>query len=166
MSSARILAAPLTAEAFAPFGDVIEARGAPDIVINQGRCGRFHDRARLDFGDEGRAGLSLFDAEAETLPLSLGMMERHPLGSQAFVPMDPVAMLICVAPDASGRPGEPRAFLSQPGQAVNLLRGVWHGVLNPIGGPGRFLVIDRIGAGTNLEEHWFEQPFTVQGDLS
>ena len=164
MSDLHVAAEPLTAQAFAPFGDVIEARGAPDLLINQGRCGRFHDRARLDFAD-GRAGLSLFDAEARSLPLSLDMLERHPLGSQAFVPLDPVPMMICVAQDNDGQPVKPRAFLSQPGQAVNLLRGVWHGVLTPIGGQGRFVVIDRVGEGNNLEEHWFDKPFTVEGPL-
>ena len=60
-----LLAEPLTAAAFRSFGDVIEAGGAPDMLINEGLCGRFHDRARLDFTD-GRAGLSLFDAEARS----------------------------------------------------------------------------------------------------
>ncbi|MCZ0811621.1 MAG: ureidoglycolate lyase [Pseudomonadota bacterium] len=160
--SGALLAEPLTAQAFAPFGDVIETDGAPDMLINQGLCGRFHDRARLDFSD-GRAGLSLFDAEARRWPCRIAMMERHPLGSQAFVPLDGVAMLVSVALDDGGRPGAPRAFLSRPGQVVNLLRGTWHGVLAPIGARGRFAVIDRIGPGDNLEEYWFKTPLTVEG---
>ena len=58
----------LTARAFAPFGDVLDATGAPDKLINQGLCGRFHDKARLDFGADGRAGISIFNAEPRTLP--------------------------------------------------------------------------------------------------
>lgn len=156
----RITVKPLTEAAFAPFGDVLEVRGSPDRLINQGLCGRFHDRARLDFGD-GRAGLSLFNAEPRRLPYRLEMMERHPDGSQAFVPMTMAAFLVIVAPDAGGVPGTPQAFLTAPGQAINLHRGTWHGVLTPLSTPGLFAVLDRIGPGDNLEEHWFDTPYTV-----
>ena len=156
----RITVKPLTEAAFAPFGDVLEVRGSPDRLINQGLCGRFHDRARLDFGD-GRAGLSLFNAEPRRLPYRLEMMERHPDGSQAFVPMTMAAFLVIVAPDAGGVPGTPQAFLTAPGQAINLHRGTWHGVLTPLSAPGLFAVLDRIGPGDNLEEHWFDTPYTV-----
>jgi ureidoglycolate lyase len=156
----RITVKPLTEAAFAPFGDVLEVRGSPDRLINQGLCGRFHDRARLDFSD-GRAGLSLFDAEPRSLPYRLEMMERHPEGSQAFVPMSMAAFLVIVAPDAGGVPGRPLAFLTAPGQAINLHRGTWHGVLTPLSAPGLFAVLDRIGPGDNLEEHWFDAPYTV-----
>ncbi|RMD94621.1 MAG: ureidoglycolate lyase [Alphaproteobacteria bacterium] len=159
--SARIAIEPLTAEAFAPFGDLLEATGAPDRIINRGFCGRWHDRARLDFGREGRAGISLFRAEPRALPLALEMLERHPLGSQAFIPMTADPFLVVVAPDAGGRPGRPQAFRTAPGQAVNYLRGTWHGVLTPLSPPGLFAVVDRIGPGENLEEYWFEEPWQV-----
>ncbi len=156
-----ITAIPLTPEAFAPFGDVLDTQGAPDRLINQGLCGRYHDRARLDFGT-GRAGLSLFQAVPRSLPYRLDMMERHPEGSQAFIPMSLTSFLVIVAPDAGGAPGLPRAFLTTPGQAVNLLRGTWHGVLTPLEAPGLFAVVDRIGPGDNLEEHWFDTPCEVR----
>ncbi|RFP86681.1 ureidoglycolate lyase [Rhodobacteraceae bacterium 63075] len=156
----RIEAAPLTAEAFAPFGEVMDASGNPDKIINQGLCARFHDLATLDFV-EGRAGVSLFQAELRALPYRLDMMERHPLGSQAFIPMSQDGFLVIVAEDDSGRPAAPHAFLSAPGQAINFHRGTWHGVLTPLSGPGLFAVIDRIGAGDNLEEVWFEPPWEV-----
>lgn len=155
-----IAAEPLTAEAFLPFGDVLEASGAPDRLINQGLCGRFHDRARLDFGD-GRAGISIFQAEPRRLPYDLEMLERHPLGSQAFLPMSQHPFLVIVAPDVDGRPGLPRAFLTAPGQGVNLLRNTWHGVLTPLHAPGLFAVVDRIGPGDNLEEHWLPKPVRI-----
>ncbi len=151
---------PLTAEAFFPFGDVLDASGAPDRLINQGLCGRFHDRARLDFGD-GRAGISVFDARPRGLPYRLEMVERHPQGSQAFLPMTGHPFLVIVAPHANGSPGAPRAFVTAPGQGINLLRGTWHGVLTPLHAPGLFAVVDRIGDGANLEEHWFENPGEV-----
>lgn len=151
---------PLSRAAFASFGDVLDTEGAPDRMINQGLCGRFHDRARLDFAD-GRAGVSLFQAEPRSLPLMLDMVERHPLGSQAFVPMSLDPFLVIVAPDEAGKPGRPRAFLTAPGQGINFHRGTWHGVLTPLAEPGLFAVIDRIGEGSNLEEHRFETPYRV-----
>lgn len=151
---------PLTATAFAPFGDVIEVKGAPDKIINQGLCGRHHDLARLEF-DGGHAGISLFDAEPRALPYRLEMMERHPLGSQAFIPLNPAPFLVIVAADAGGAPATPRAFLTAPGQGINLLRNTWHGVLTPLAAPGLFAVIDRIGPGDNLEEYWFDAPHSV-----
>lgn len=156
----RIEARPLTAQAFAPFGEVVDCSGSPDRMINQGLCGRYHDRATLT-AENGRTGLSLFDAEPRALPYCLDLMERHPLGSQAFIPMTSASFLVTVAPDADGRPGTPLAFLTAPGQAINLFANAWHGVLTPLTAPGLFAVIDRIGEGPNLEEHWFDQPWEV-----
>lgn len=152
---------PLTSEAFAPYGEVIEVSGEPDKLINQGMCGRHHDLAQLDFAD-GKAGISLFNAKARTFPHVVDMVERHPEGSQAFVPVSGVPMLVVVADDQDGTPVNLRAFVSQPGQSINLHRGVWHGVLAPIEKPGQFVVIDRIGDGANLEEHWFDDAYVVE----
>lgn len=150
----------LTAGRFARFGDVLDCAGAPDKLINQRQCGRYHDRAQLDF-DDGRAGLSLFNAVPRTLPMELLMVERHPQGSQAFVPMTHQSFLVVVAPDENGVPGPPQAFRTAPGQAVNYHRGTWHGVLTPLHGPGLFAVVDRIGTGDNLEEFWFDTAYRI-----
>ena len=155
---------PLTVAAFAPFGDVLDVSGEPDKIINQGLCGRYHDRAVVDVID-GKAGISLFNAQARLLPLVLDMVELHPDGSQAFLPMSFSPFLVIVAPDENGKPGRPRAFLSTAGQGVNYHRGTWHGVLTPLHAPGLFAVIDRIGAGDNLQEHWFDTPFTVENKV-
>ena len=158
----RIVARPLTAEAFAPYGDVIEARGAPSFQINGGMCDRFHDLARFEFLGEGaRAGISLGVGRPYPLPLSFDLVERHPFGSQAFMPMTPDPFLVIVAPDEAGRPGTPLAFLTRPGQGVNYLRNVWHGVLTPLGREAPFLIMDRIGPGANLEEYRYPEPWTV-----
>jgi ureidoglycolate lyase len=156
----KIPAELLTAAAFAPFGDVLEAGGTPDRMINAGLCARFHDRARIDIAD-GRAGLSVFDAVARSLPYAFDLVERHPLGSQAFVPMTQAPFLVIVAPDEHGTPGTPRAFLTSGAQGINLHRGTWHGVLTPLQAPGLFTVLDRIGEGANLEEYRYAQPWTV-----
>lgn len=157
----RVIVEPLTAAAFAPFGEVLAAEGAPDKIINQGLCGRYHDRAVLDFGPEGRAGISVFKAELRALPYRLDMVERHPEGSQAFLPMSSDPFLVIVAPDAGGVPGEPRAFLTSGAEGVNYRRNTWHGVLTPLSGPGLFAVVDRIGQTPNLQEHWFADPWEV-----
>ncbi len=154
---------PLDAAAFAPFGDVIEAAGAPDRLINAGLCGRWHDRARLDFAS-GRAGISVFDGRPVTLPHRFDLVERHPEGSQAFLPMTRNPFLVIVAPDMDGVPGRPRAFLTAPGQGVNILRNAWHGVLTPLAEPGLFAVVDRIGDGPNLEEYRYPSDWTVTAD--
>jgi ureidoglycolate lyase len=150
-------AAPLTAEAFAAFGEVLEATG--DFrLINEGLCHRHHDRARLDFGPDGRAGISVFDAVPRALPYSFDLIERHPDGSQAFLPLTqhPFLVIVAAGPDAT-----PRAFLTNGAQGINLARGTWHGVLTPLHAPGLFAVVDRIGPTPNLEEHRYSEPWTV-----
>lgn len=156
----RIVIQPLTPVAFAPFGDVLETEGDADRIINQGLCGRWHDRASIDVSD-GRAGISLFRSEVRQLPYRLEMVERHPEGSQAFLPMTEHPFLVIVAPDEHGIPGTPIAFRTAPGQGINFHRGTWHGVLTPLHAPGLFAVVDRIGPGDNLEEYWFDAPYEV-----
>lgn len=156
----RLTPRPLTQADFAAFGDVIELRGPPDKIINQRLCGRHHDLATLDFAD-GRAGISLFDAEARHLPCAVALVERHPLGSQAFIPISGTPFLVVVAEDDGGTPVNIQAFVTQPRQSVNLHRGVWHGVLCPLGERGLYAVVDRIGPGDNLQEHWFDTALSV-----
>ena len=158
----RLQTEPLTAQAFAPFGDVIEADGAPEMMINSGEVERYHDRGRLDFSDQGRAGLSMVKAKGFTLPYTFKMLERHPHGSQSFMPMQAEPFLVIVAPDKGGKPGAPRAFLTAPGQGINYHRNVWHGVLAPLSDPALFTVVDWIGEGVNLEEYWLETPYVVE----
>lgn len=152
----QITAEPLTPAAFAPFGDVLDATG--DFrLINGGLCQRHHDRGNLDFGDA-RAGLSIFHAVPRSLPYVVDLIERHPEGSQAFIPMTQHPFLIITAPDPLS---PPRAFLTNGAQGINLHRGTWHGVLTPLHAPGLFAVIDRIGPTPNLEEHRYAAPWTV-----
>jgi ureidoglycolate lyase len=151
-----IRAEPLTSEAFAPFGTVLAAAG--DFrLINGGRCRRHHDLARPDILD-GAAALSVFLAEPRALPYRLDLVERHPLGSQAFLPMTDAPFLVVVS---DGPDAVPRAFLTDGAQGINLFRGTWHGVLTPLRAPGLFAVVDRIGDGANLEEHRFAEPWLV-----
>lgn len=147
---------PLTPDAFAPFGQVLQT-GQEFHLINAGLCQRHHDLAGCDFGD-GKAGISIFMAEPRSLPYSFDLIERHPEGSQAFLPMTEHPFLVIAAASPQARP---RAFLTDGRQGINLARGTWHGVLTPLHAPGRFAVVDRIGTGANLEEHRFTKAWTV-----
>ena len=152
---------PITPAAFAPFGDLLTPRAAPDRMINAGRCERHHALATVE-RHGGEAVISIFRSQAVSLPYDCGLLERHPLGSQAFMPLGPDPWMSVVAPDADGRPGRPRAFLVPAGMGVNLRAGVWHGVLTPLGRPADFLVVDREGEGVNLEEIAIA-PVTITG---
>ncbi|MCY3879246.1 MAG: ureidoglycolate lyase [Rhodobacteraceae bacterium] len=154
-----IVPQPLTAAGFAAFGDVLEDSTAP-VMINDGMCRRHGDLAGLDFDSSGRGGISLFVSKIRTLPYEFELLERHPLGSQAFLPMDGVPFLVIAAAGDSA-PGRPVAFETDPYQGVNFHRNVWHGVLTPLGGSGRFAVVDWIGDAGNLQTHRFERPYRV-----
>jgi ureidoglycolate lyase len=154
---------PLTASAFAPFGQVIETSGAHHYPINSGMTERYHDLARIDLdGPEARPMISIFVGKPYALPLVLRLVERHPLGSQAFYPVGDASWLVIVAEDEDGRPTRLRAFRPSAGQGVNIAINTWHGVLTPLDRPAHFVVVDRGGEGNNLEEHHFAEPWTVK----
>jgi ureidoglycolate lyase len=161
MANRQISIQPMDAASFASFGDVLTLKSKPDKMINQDMCGRHHDLSKLDFTD-GQAGISLFDAVPRQLPYTLDMMERHPLGSQAFIPLHEHGFLVIVAPDMGGKPGEPLAFLTAPRTGINIYKNTWHGVLTPLQAPGMFAVIDRIGNGANLEEYWLDEEYIIK----
>lgn len=153
----------LTQEAFAPFGTVIEADPSTMRSINGGTTERFHALAHAEAaGDGARVILNLFRGQPRQFPYSLSMMERHPLGSQSFFPIDDRPWLVIVSPDEDGRPGRPAVFLAGGRQGVNYGRNVWHHPLMALGTASTFLVADRDGPGNNLEEFFFEEPFLIE----
>jgi ureidoglycolate lyase len=144
---------PLTRDAFAPFGDVIELEHAKQIPINLGTTIRYHDLANIDVESEGgRPLVNLFRGQPRALPFEVTMMERHPLGSQAFVPLTERPYLVVVAPAGELVPAAIRAFVSRGWQGVNYAKGVWHHPLIALGEVSDFIVIDRGGDGMNLNE--------------
>lgn len=155
---------PLTIEAFEPFGDVIEPDNAREIrLINGGTTTRFHDLAPVDVATEGgRPLISIFRGKPFAFPVEIAMMERHPLGSQAFMPLSDRPFLVAVAPDENGQPGTPRVFLAQ-GRGVAYNRNTWHHPLVALDEVSDFLVVDRGGDGINLEEAPYEDAFRVEG---
>ncbi|BCQ51492.1 ureidoglycolate lyase [Burkholderia gladioli] len=140
---------PLTRAAFAPFGDVIELEGARHFPINGGTTERFHDLASVDVGEAGgRPLVNLFRGQPRRWPIEIAMMERHPLGSQAFVPLAEVGRYaVVVAPAGEFDPARLRAFLAEGWQGVNYARGVWHHPLLALDRVSDFVVIDRGGNG-------------------
>lgn len=141
----------LTADAFAPFGDVIAPESAVETIeINQGYATRFHDLTEIVARD-GRAGVSLFQARPLPKPIRIATMERHPLGSQAFVPLERKPFVVVVAPPGDLNADRVAAFLAADGQGVNYAPGTWHHFLITLE-PQDFLVIDRIGEGANCDE--------------
>lgn len=158
MMSLEIL--PLTRAAFAPFGDVIEMADAHHYPINQGFTERFHDLARIDTGTEGGETIvSLFRCQPRAFPFEITFVERHPLGSQAFYPLQNRDWLVVVA-EAGSPPGAGtlKAFRATGRQGVNYARNVWHFPLLVLAADSDFLVVDRKGPGNNLEEVILEVP--------
>ena len=153
---------PMTADGFEPFGDLIDFNREFDFQINNGNCDRYHALAETDVvGAGAKTIISLGRARPYSLPLELKMMERHPLGSQAFIPMSDAPFLVVVAPDDEGKPGEPVAFMTQAKQGVNYQRNTWHAVLCPLNQDGDFIIVDRGGEGDNLVEYFFETPYLI-----
>lgn len=158
-----VTALPLTRAAFAPFGDVIDTDCDTHYPINQGKCERYHDLAKVEAaGENARVLVSIFKGTPYPFPLKLEMVERHPFGSQAFMPLSPAPFLVVVCHDTPDGPGEPHAFITAPGQGVNYKRNLWHAVLTPIENPQDFLVVDRGGDENNLEEHYFSEPWQIR----
>lgn len=143
---------PLTAEAFAPFGSVIEASdSALKIDINEGHAVRYDALAEIDVAEGGgNAVVSLFRARP-LAELVLRGFERHPLGSQTFVPLSGRPYLVAVAPAGPFDPARIRLFRAGPGQGVHYLKGVWHHFLLVLE-ESDFLVVDRSGPGNNCDE--------------
>ena len=152
--------APLTREAFAPFGEVIEASDAAQhFTINAGNTERYHDLARIEPGADGRVIVSIFRGQPRTLPFTVQMMERHPKASQAFIPMSGKPYLVVVAP--AGEPPKVedlKGFLARGDQGVNYATGVWHHPLLALEAVCDFLVVDRSGPGHNCDEVQLDTP--------
>lgn len=154
----RLPVEPLSAQAFAPFGEVIDTASARrSFAINAGTTLRYHALATAQV-EGGEVAISLARAQPQALPFRLRLLERHPLGTQAFVPVRPCRWLVVVSEDPQARP---RAFLAQGGQGVQYGRGCWHHPLIALDAVSDFLIVDRIGPGDNCEEAPLAQAWWV-----
>jgi ureidoglycolate lyase len=160
-----LTAEPLTADAFAAFGEVIQTAGHAPKLINEGTCERFDDLAQVDvLASGGRPLISIFKAAARSLPFAVRVLERHPLSSQAFYPLDGVPFLVVVAgPGHADRPSadDIRVFRAAGDQGVSYRRNTWHHGLLAIDQASRFLVVDRGGPGENCEEVLINPPVVI-----
>lgn len=149
MREPRLQVEALTPAAFAPFGEVISFGAARAIFpINNGTTQRHHALARVDVGS-GHALISLARAEPRMLPFAVTLLERHPLGSQAFIPLSRTPYLIVVA-ESPQHP--PRCFRAVHGEGVNYRAGTWHHPLIALDAVSDFVIIDRGGEGANCDE--------------
>jgi ureidoglycolate lyase len=151
---------PLTAKAFEPFGDVIQMQGVLPERINYGQTEKYADLAMIDASEDGgETSVHLYRSEPASLPLHIKQLERHPLGSQAFMPLHQRPFPVIVAPpDDQPEIEDIRGFITNGEQGINLRRGVWHHYQVSLEGICDYLVIDRGGPGDNFEEWVFDVP--------
>lgn len=162
MNATILQAMPLSAERFAMYGDVISAAASAG-AMNEARFERFGDLATVDVDDAGRTAISIVRSKSPTrLPYRFDMVERHPLGSQAFIPLSPFHFVVVVAPPGeSVEPSDLRAFVTNGTQGINYHRGTWHMPLIALGEGQQFLVVDRSPGENNCEQRVFEEPVVL-----
>ena len=153
---------PLTAETFAPYGDVVESSEQQVAAMNAESFERFDDMCSVEAHD-GHVGISIARCRTITaLPHTIDMIERHPYGSQSFVPLTPCRMMVVVAP--AGEPAaaaDLRAFVSNGRQGINYHRGTWHMPLIAFAAGQEFLIIDRVGDSPNCDLHYLDEAVTL-----
>lgn len=168
MSAVELHALPLTAERFAPYGDVIATRAERRNAMNAARFERFDDLAAVDVdrSDGAHVAISIARARtATTLPYTFDMVERHPQGSQAFIPLSGFRFAVVVAPAGEAVDvADLRAFVSDGRQGINYHRGTWHMPLIALESAQEFLIVDRAGGGPNCEEQMLDRPITLHID--
>jgi len=157
----------LSAEAFAPFGEIICLDDAEKLSINQGLTTRFHDLFNIDTADNGgRTIVSVFRTEPLPLPHRIEIMERHPLGSQAFLPMDDEPFLVLVAgPGDEINTDSLMLFKTDGHQGINFFKNTWHHFQIGLGKTRDFIVVDRGGDGANLEELKLDQTILIPASV-
>jgi ureidoglycolate lyase len=142
---------PITKENFSKFGEMITTANIKPIEINEGYAKRFDGIAHLNTSkDNGETTICIFSALKRSFPMKIDMMEKHPLGSQAFIPMTQTTFLALVAPEGD-KPdlNKIEAFIIPPETGVNYNLGTWHFPLIATEDMN-FLVVDRKGSGDNL----------------
>ncbi len=147
----------ITRKNFQKFGDLISVKKKKSININDGYAKRFDNLCRINTSSKrGKTIMSIFSAKKRKFPMNIKMMEKHPLGSQAFVPMNETTFLVFVAPKGK-RPNTKKieSFIVPKQTGINYKPGIWHFPLISSKNMN-FLVIDRKGIGNNLVIHNFK----------
>jgi ureidoglycolate lyase len=162
-----VRAAPLTADAFRPFGDVVSAGLSAGGVANQGTAQRYDRCAKLASTRAGATpNLAVFRSAPQPLPFTAKLLERHPCSSQAFLPMRCARLLVIVAPTAKdGAPdlGGLRAFVCGPGQGVNYHAGTWHHPIVALDEPAELAMLAwEDGTVLDCEERRLAEPVSIE----
>ena len=148
----------ITRKSFSKFGELINTKNKRPISINNGYAKRFHDLGKINTSSKkGNPIISIFSAKKRNFPMKIDMMEKHPLGSQAFIPMKETTFIVFVAPRGK-KPdvNKIKSFIVPKQTGVNYKPGIWHFPL--ISNKNmNFLVIDRKGKGNNLIIHKFKK---------
>ncbi len=157
MPTSHLEITDLNADAFAAFGDVVQADGAFE-AINAGTTRNFAGLASINVtADGGRAQINIYRTTPVLMPFTIRMLERHPLSSQLFISLERKPFLVVVAPPgASIDPGKVRGFVTNGSQGVNYAPGTWHHPVLALGSESDFLVVDRAGPGKNCDEFLFD----------
>jgi ureidoglycolate lyase len=163
MSTITLTPRPLSAAAFAPYGDVMSVETPEKLLnINYGNTERYHNIANVDVNEnDGNTLINIFRSRPLPLPIDIKIMERHPLSSQAFMPLGDQPYLVVVGRAGVFDENAIEAFIAQPGQGVNYHRGTWHHYCLALNSESDFLVIDRGGAGNNCDEETVQQTIRV-----
>jgi ureidoglycolate lyase len=163
MSTITLTPRPLSAAAFAPYGDVMSVETPEKLLnINYGNTERYHNIANVDVNEnDGNTLINIFRSRPLPLPIDIKIMERHPLSSQAFMPLGDQPYLVVVGRAGVFDENAIEAFIAQPGQGVNYHRGTWHHYCLALHSESDFLVIDRGGAGNNCDEETVQQTIRV-----
>ena len=148
----------ITKKNFSKFGELIDTKKRKPITINNGYAKRFHDLGKINTSSKkGSPIISIFSAKKRNFPMKIDMMEKHPLGSQAFIPMKETTFLAFVAPQNNKPEIEKiESFIISPGIGINYKPGIWHFPLISTENMN-FLVVDRKGNGENLIVHNFDK---------
>lgn len=159
----EIIIQDLTPEAFSPYGDVIHPDNAQQsISINYGNTQRYHDLANIDtLQDGGKTVVNIFRSIPLSLPIQIKFLERHPLASQAFIPLGNEPYLVVVAPKGELHESKIEVFLASSEQGVNYHAGTWHHYSLALNKTSDFLVIDRDGKGKNCDEIFLNSPMSI-----
>jgi ureidoglycolate lyase len=167
--SRTLTALPLTTERFAAFGDVLETSKSTKQAMNSARFERYNDLAKLDFGPEASGHPSISIARGRTptsMPYRLDMLERHPDGSQAFMPLSNFSFVVVVAPaEEAVNAEEIAAFITNGRQGINYHKGVWHMPMIATQEGQEFLIVDRAASaegGANCDEQYLSDPILIE----
>ena len=169
MNSLVLKPVPLTHERFAPYGDVISTSVEGVQAMNEARFSRYDDLAQIDVdtGSDGHVAISIARSKTPTaFPYHFDVVERHPLGSQAFIPLAGFSFVVVVAPPGeSAELNDLRAFVTNGRQGINYHRGTWHMPLIATGEGQEFLIVDRAPGTGNCEELVFDQQVILQSPV-